>query len=256
MILVRLFIILLCQLLASTAVLGEPCKGYYEDFNGDSGWVADRARPLFENNGTGKSIATQGYDLWSIDHYHAPPDGPGYLHILMWLPTGNYDQFYPVFYGQQKPPFIKANCSTNLTSATLRFKYRAVIKNPGPANIYLWVQAVKGDAGINYRLRKPVPVSPEWRVEEIRLQPDPNLWVCMRGASYMPMYTKGCEFSIGELLKDVNRNILFVLFPLALSDEVAQKSSLKQRPMQHFTVDREALPSGYLEIDWITIDYK
>jgi hypothetical protein len=108
---------------------------------------------------------------------------------------------------------------------------------------------------------QPLRVEREWTEQTIVLSPDPKQWTCM-GARWDKVDEYGCD-DIAVLLKDVNLDIMFVLFPLKVvptHTEIA-KDMHRMRPGRDFPgypsydVEQKYLPRGVILFDSVRIDY-
>lgn len=246
----------------SQNVLSASSDGpYLETFDGGTGgWLANRYDPLPVWDG-----AAYCYSPWYLDSNHAPP-GAGYLHLLMYLYT---DKALPQDHlGKRGNHFIEQNKSTNLTNAKLSVRLRGQVDLQG-SQLLLLVQARAKGTTSNYVLsQQPLEVTPKWGERTLNLVPDGKQWKCL-GSRWDLKDRYGCT-DIETVLRDVNVDIIFVLFPLKVipAGNVKEPDRLHPSPghgvvppgvkFPHFKtyeVKREFLPKGIVMFDWVRIDY-
>jgi len=226
-------------------------RTYFESFdNGCGGWLSDRGYRLNIWDGVAHCFGP-----WYLDSWHAPP-GAGYLNLLMWIHTdaGRLKDYYPGYPGNR---FVDGGYSKDLTNAKLTVRLRGQMDMQG-AQLLVLVQAIQAEQmRANYVLTaQPFEVTPQYSEQTITLTPDPNQWVCMGARhdrkKYGPEY--GCS-SIGEVLGNVDVDIIFVLFPLNVVpvENIADKHRL--RPCVDYHVEQKFLPKGLIMFDWVKIEY-
>jgi len=250
---------LLVLLLAGLAVLdaaGQSREPYGENFdNGPGGWLANRYDPLPILDGT-----VYCYSPWYLDSHHAPP-GAGYLHMLMYLYTSGK------YVGPDRQShlagnrFIEQNKSTDLTNARLTVRLRGDVDLQG-SKLLLLVQGKTPKTMANFVLSgQPLRIEREWTEQTLVLSPDPGQWTCL-GARWDKTDQYGCD-DITVLLKDVNFDIMFVLFPLKVvpTHPETVKDMHRMRPGQDYPgypsyeVEQRYLPRGVIMFDSVRIDY-
>jgi hypothetical protein len=235
---------------------------YTETFDtGSGGWIADLRSPLPVWDGVAYC-----HSPWSVDANHAPP-GAGYLHLLMYLLTRQHDA---ARHGPNR--FVDGGFSTDLTHARLTVRLRGHLDLAGPlcnnhvpvpqpdlggARLVLLVQArVEGPprTTTNFVLTgQPLRVTPDWSEQTVHLTPDPEQWTCLGGRhDVTELYGYG---DIGEVLSDVNVDIIFVLFPLTIVP-VGEVDDIDRRwAAKDYDVDMAYLPKGLIMFDTVQIDY-
>jgi hypothetical protein len=237
-------------LAAAGAALPAAAKDvYFEDFtDGPGGWVANRFEPLPVFDG-----AAYCFGPWYLDSHHAPP-GAGYLHMLMWLHTKQ--ETLPAGLPNR---FIDAKKSTDMTNAALSVRLRGEIDLQG-AQLLLLAQGRTAKTTANFVLSgQPFRVTRDWSVQTVKLSPDPSQWTCM-GARESMQRVYGCD-DISLVLKDLNVDLIFVLFPLKVVPIGDVKEPHKLRAGQGFPnepsyqVQEKYLPKGIVMFDWVKIDY-
>ncbi len=243
----------LCLSSGATAQSREP---YYEDFDrGPGGWLANRYDPLPIFDGVAYCFGP-----WYLDSHHAPP-GAGYLHMLMYLYTSAKNVSPDRKSHLQGNRFIEQGKSTDLTNARLTVRLRGEIDLQG-AELVLLVQGKTAKTTANFVLTgQPLRVEHDWTEQTLHLAPDPRQWTCL-GARWDKVQDYGCD-DIAAVLKDVNWDIMFVLFPLKIVPTHPElvKDMHKMRPGQDYPgypsyeVEQKYLPKGIIMIDWVRIDY-
>lgn len=240
---------------------------YTETFDdGPGGWVADLRSPLPVWDGVAYC-----YSPWSVDANHAPP-GAGYLHLLMYLPTHGEAPVHPGAGQQKRNRFVEGGYGTDLTNAKLTVRLRGTTDLAGPlcndhtpepqpglcgAQLLLLVQAkVEGPPKTtpNFILTgQPFNITPEWSEQTVQLAPDPDDWTCL-GTRHdrADVYGYG---DISEVLRDVNVDIIFVLFPLKISPLGKVEDLHRQWAARDYKVDMQYLPKGLVMFDTVEIEY-
>lgn len=237
-------------------VSGQNREAYGENFeNGAGGWLSNRYEPLPILDGVAYC-----YSPWYLDSHHAPP-GAGYLHMLMYLYTRGDLVGADRKSHLQGNRFIEQNKSTDLTNARLTVRLRGDIDLQG-SNLVLLIQGKTPKTMANFVLTgQPLRVEREWTEQSIVLSPDPNQWTCL-GARWDKVDQYGCD-DIAVLLKDVNFDIMFVLFPLKVVPTHPElvKDMHRMRPGQDYPgypsyeVEQKYLPRGVIMFDSVRIDY-
>ncbi|MDA1143137.1 MAG: hypothetical protein O3B01_31640 [Planctomycetota bacterium] len=237
-------------------------KTYIETFDeGPGGWVADLRSPLPVWDGVAYCVSP-----WSVDANHAPP-GAGYLHLLMYLLTD----------GSRLGPgagnrFVEGGYSRDLTNAELTVRLRGSMDLSGPlcnyhrpipspdlggAQLLLLVQShVEGPPKTtpNFILTgQPFEITPEWSEQTVKLDPDPDQWTCL-GSRHDMVHQYGYG-DIGEVLSDVNVDIIFILFPLKIVPIGKVDDIDHQWANKDYKVDMEFLPKGLVMFDTVKIAY-
>lgn len=242
-------------LIASLAVAGvlwaQSREPYIENFdNGPGGWVANRYHSLPIWDG-----AAYCFGPWYLDSHHAPP-GAGYLHMLMYLYT-KANRGKPGVGGDNR--FAERNQSTDLTNAKLTVRLRGDIDLQG-AQLLLLAQASTQGTTANFVLSgKPFHITHDWTEQTIQLEPDPKQWTCL-GARESMKHRYGCA-DIAAVLKDVNVDLIFVLFPLKVVPVGEVKEPHRVRAGQDYPdepsyeVQQKYLPKGIVMFDSVRIDY-
>ena len=189
---------------------------------------------------------------WWIDYNHAPP-GAGYLHMLFCLTTkGPLGEQIQEIAGPNK--FIQGGYSRNLENAEIRVRIRGEMKMRGAQVVFL-VQAGSGGITAPWALTsQPIAIEQELQEQVLHLTPDESAWTCLRGRHDRQDYY--AEFPLITCLRDVNCNLMLILFPLdiqPIGDPGGDPHLL--RPERDYPVWRSALPEGRLELDTFEIRY-
>jgi hypothetical protein len=200
---------------------------------------------------------------WWVDPNHAPP-GAGYLHLLAFLLTSSQpagatpapggpsgDGYRPVRAAPNR--FVAGGYSRDLTNARVTIRVRGAVALRG-AELVLLAQADLPGTRANYILTgQPFRVSSQWSDQTATLAPDPAQWVCL-GARRDLTHVYGCG-EIGDVLRDVNVDIILVLFPLRIVPLGRVDDLHGRRTHRDYAVDYRHLPEGEIQIDTIRIEY-
>jgi hypothetical protein len=242
--------------LLTVGAAGQSREPYGENFdNGAGGWLANRYDPLPVIDGVAYCTSP-----WYLDSHHAPP-GAGYLHMLMYLYTSDRNVSADRKAHLQGNRFIEQNKSTDLTNARLSVRLRGEVDLQG-ARLLLLIQGKTAKTTPNFVLSgQPLQVGHDWAEQTLVLSPDPKQWTCL-GARWDKVDQYGCD-DIATLLKDVNFDIMFVLFPLKVVPTHPElvKDMHKMRPGQDYPdypsyeVEQKYLPKGVIMFDSVRIDY-
>jgi hypothetical protein len=185
---------------------------------------------------------------WWVDYNHAPP-GAGYLHLLIFLHTRA--GLVPELGGPNR--FVRAGQSRDLTNARLTVRLRGEVDLRG-AEMLLLAQADVPGTRTNFVLTgQPFRITPEWSEQTVTLVPDPDQWLCL-GSRHDRTATYGYG-DIADVLRDLNVDIIFVLFPLTIVPvgEVADLHFLQAGV--DYEVDARYLPQGEVQFDTVRIEY-
>ncbi len=225
---------------------------YVETFDdGPGGWISGvpaRNRPLDRLPTEVENGALLCRGPWWIDYNHAPPGG-GYLHLLGYMHT------HPSFLSDYEKPnrFIDGGYSRDFTNARLTVRVRGEIDFQG-SELVLLAQADVPGTRTNYVLTgQSIAVTPEWSETTLVLSLDPSEWQCL-GTRWdrTEMYGYG---EIRDVLADLNCDIIFVLFPLDVVPLEPIEDMHHPMAGRDYEVDRSRLPTGWLEIDTVRLEY-
>lgn len=240
----------LCFLLPSLA-MAQVRTPYVESFDrGPGGWLANRYHPLPIFDGVAYCFGP-----WFLDSNHASP-GAGYLHLLMYLIT------HPEKVNRKlglPNRFVDGGFSRNLTNARLSLRLRGEMDLQG-SQLVLLAQGKTPKTTANFVLSgQPFRIAHEWSDQTITLAPDPSQWTCLGSRESMKKLY-GCD-DIATMLKDVNIDLILVLFPLKVVPVKPVAEPHKLRAGQDFPeeasydVQMKYLPKGVLMVDSVRIDY-
>jgi hypothetical protein len=228
---------------------------YIESFNhGPGGWLG------WESNAAGArgleihdSMAVSRSPWW-IDYNHAPP-GAGYLQILFSLHTRENTRF-PAQYRELggDNSFISHHYPTDFRNANVSLRLKGQLEMRG-ASMVMLVQAKVGSIYACHALvGQPLKVLPEWSEQTLRLESDPAQWKCL-GARHDRTDFYGWA-DVADVLRDVNCNILFVLFPLdVVPIEPILSNPHLLKAGEDYPVDRSKLPEGNVMLDEVRIEF-
>ena len=201
---------------------------------------------------------------WWVDSNHAPP-GAGYLHLLAFLLTkGEHvpDMGWP-------NRFVEGGFSRDLRGARLTLRLRGDVDLRGAELVLLAQAAVPGTTANLVLTGQPIPITPDWRDRMIELSTDPSQWTCLGARHDLEEYY-GCA-EPHDVLRDVNIDLILVLFPLRIVPTTPVEDIHLGRPHHRLTheplrsgtrprdpgyeVDWSTLPEGRIEFDTIRIEY-
>lgn len=242
-------------------------RTYIETFDdGAGGWVADLRSVLPVWDGVAYC-----YSPWSVDANHAPP-GAGYLHLLMYLVTHpkSLSDLDAGRHGVNR--FVENGYSTDLTNAKFTVRLRGTMDLAGPlcnnhrpalqpdlggAQLLILIQAqVEGPprTTANFILTgQPFEIAPDWSEQTVQLVPDPEQWTCL-GARHDMTQVYGYA-DIAQVLRDVNVDIIFVLFPLTIVPMGEVEDIHRQWAAKDYKVDMQYLPKGLVMFDTVQVEY-
>lgn len=234
-------------------------RTYVETFDdgpgGWLGWIGGGGGPVALERTPG-SVGTRS--PWGVDFNHAPP-GAGYLHLLLVLMTSPATARRPALVqagGANR--FVDGGFSRNLTNARLTLRLKGDLERRG-ARMLLLAQARVAARNVQSNhvlLAQPCEVTPEWSEQTIVLEPDPAQWVPMG------VRTEGADCSIygnapiAEVLRDVNIDLIFVLFPLhVIPAAPIEGDPHALRAGKDYPVRRDRLPEGEIRLDEVRIEW-
>jgi len=241
-------------------------KTYIETFNnGPSGWLSweNPLQPVRPEIRDGALISRSP---WGVDANHAPP-GAGYLHLLFILLTS----YPPGFSGTYKEVsdacgpnrFIEGEFSRNLTNAKIHARLKGEVNLRGAQLVLLAQGNIAWDKEgtldwakpnvVNQVLTaQPFQITPDWSEQTITLVPDQKQWTQL-GSHEDAGYGRG---PIEDLLRDVNFDLIFILFPLDVRPlQPVPGDYHRLRPGRDYEADRSRLPEGYVMLDEVRIEY-
>ena len=241
-------------------------KTYIETFdNGPSGWLSWE-RPLKPVRPEIRNSAIISRSPWGVDANHAPPGG-GYLHLLFILLTNHppgFSGIYKEVADACRPNrFIEGGFSRDMRNAKVHVRLKGEVNLRGSQLVLLAQGNIAKDMDgkldwsksntVNQVLTaQPFQITPEWSDQTITLVPDQKQWTQL-GGRYDSGYQEG---PIEDLLRDVNYDLIFILFPL----DVRPLQPINGDPHilcagRDYEIDRSRLPEGYVMVDEVRIEY-
>jgi len=240
--------------MASPSVATTYRETFDQGAGGWIGWDEKGAAPLEARDG-----AVISRSPWWVDYNHAPPGG-GYLHILFALYTarhGKVPEINRTLGGTNR--FIGGGYSTDLTNTRFTFRIKGELNSRG-ARLVLLVQGdISPDPAkpfwINQVLTgQTIGLTPQWSEQTIQLVPDQKQWTNL-GSRHDRRDWYG-QAPIADLLRNVNGDIIVVLFPLDVRPlRPLRGDSDTPRAGLDYEVDRSRLPEGWVMLDDVTIDF-
>lgn len=221
---------------------------YVETFDdGSGGWLCwSKPNTNFEPEVRDSVLPIRS--PWGVDPNHAPP-GKGYLTLLAYILT-RADRMRKDMGRPNR--FVEGGYSRDLTNARLTVRLRGEVDLKGSRMILLAQADAAGTTPNMVLTEQPFEITREWSEQTITLAPDPEQWICLGGRHNAPHY--GCG-PIGEVLRDVNLDIIFILFPLTIVPTTPVDDIHLGRPHNDYEADQAYLPQGWLEIDTVRIEY-
>lgn len=236
-------------------------KQYIETFDeGPGGWFCfDREHangPVSPEISKGAIVSRSP---WWVDPNHAPP-GAGYLHLLFVLymvrALADLKEIRRVSWPNR---FVEGGYPTDLRNAKLHLRIRGEVDLRGAQLVLLAQSDISKDPGhpnwVNQVLSsQPVKITPKWSQQTLCLTTDPRKWTPLGGRhDSVGFYGKG---PIEEVLRNMNGDIIFVLFPL----DVVPSQPIEGDPhilsaYTDYKPDRSRLPEGYVMMDEVRIEY-
>ena len=230
-----------------------PGKTYIETFeDGPGGWLG------WDGNGAQRLEIIDGAAVsrgpWWVDSNHAPPGG-GYLHLLYCLYThpkfSNMESHLAAGGGNR---FVDAGFPTDFTHAKMTLRLKGEMDWKG-SSLVLLAQAGVGDIYVNSVLMaQSFDVTSNWSEQTISLDPDPQQWKCL-GSRHDRTDTYGWG-EIGDVLRDLNCDIILVLHPLdVVPAEPIDGDPHRLRAGAEYEIDGARLPAGHVWLDEVRIEF-
>ncbi|MBL9216355.1 MAG: hypothetical protein JNG83_12835 [Opitutaceae bacterium] len=229
---------------------------YHETFReGPGGWIGWRGQTdgAYRLETDGKALVSRS--PWWVDYNHAPPGG-GYLHLLYVLHT---------FHGEGFPEKVKQLGGVNrfvldghprdFTHARVSLRWKGEIDLKG-ARCSLLVQSKVRGTYINLVFRRQCfDLTPDWSWQTLTLDPDPQSWTPL-GSRFDRLERYG-DAPVSEVLKDVNGDIIIVLFPLTVQPAGnIDGDPHRLRAGEDYPVRTDLLPSGHVVLDEVRIEFR
>ena len=116
-------------------------------------------------------------------------------------------------------------------------------------------QAKCGGKYVNYVLTgQPISITPHWSRQSVRLVDDPDKWPCL-GSRHDRHATYG-EGPIGDVLADLNGDIILVLFPLDVRPlQPPDGDPHLLRAGEQYRADPQYLPRGQVLLQSVEIEF-
>ncbi len=244
-------------LLASTAPGSSP-RPYVETFSdGPGGWLGwggqgGQGADVLRLEIVDGAVVSRG--PWWVDYNHAPPGG-GYLHLLFALHTFQGERFpekLKVAGGPNR--FVLGGFPRDFTNARIHLRLRGQLDLKGAACALLVQSEVRGKyVNMVYHGQTFRP-GPDWEWQTITLAPEPKLWTPL-GSRFDRLERYG-DAPIADVLKDVNGDIILVLFPLNIkpAGQIAGDPH-RLRAGEEYPVQTDLLPSGHVLVDEVRIEF-
>jgi hypothetical protein len=257
------------------------------------GWVGNQEGPKpLEHLPAEDGGAVLSRSPWWIDYNHAPNPiglGAGYLHMVYsYSTTGPIPELYAEVGGgrgggEHTNAFVAGEFPTDFTDATITVRVRGEVANMNGAQLVLLVQGMVDGICSGYLLTgQPIAVTPEYQEVQIVCSADPSDWTPL-GSRHDRTETYGVK-PFRRLLASVDVNFMFVMFPLDVqpvsalypppvglkvpaggrdpalgySAEEADMDGLGPsllRPERDYPVRRELLPTGYVLLSRVQVDF-
>lgn len=228
---------------------------------------------------------------WWIDYNHAPNPvgrGAGYLHMVYsYSTTGPIPELYAEVGGgpgggEHTNSFVSGGYPTDFTDAIMTVRVRGDLINTNGASLVLLLQGMVDGICTGYLLTgRPIPVTPDYQDVRICLTSDPSAWTPL-GSRHDRTATYGVK-PFERLLACVDVNFMFVMFPLDVRPIPAlfpppvgfqpepggrdpsfgydepetdpDRGPHLLRPERDYAVRRELLPSGFVLLSRVQIDF-
>jgi len=189
---------------------------------------------------------------WWIDYNHAPP-GAGYLHMLFCLNLrGPFSDFHKDVAGENA--FASKRYPLDFRNAQITVRLCGELERRG-AQLLLLIQGRVGETISGWLLTgQPIEVTKDWSERTVTAVDDESQWTCI-GARHDrgDYYT---QHPLKTVLRDVNVNIMLVLFPLVIRPMGQIPGDSHQlRAGRDYPVWTSNLPEGYVQLDTVKIEY-
>jgi hypothetical protein len=225
---------------------------YEEDFNdgpgGWYGWGFKGAERLAIVDGAAVSRSP-----WWVDINHAPP-GAGYLHLLYVLNTSPTDSTQEI---ADTNRFQAGGFPCDFTNARITVRVRGNVAERGADMVLL----AQGDVTEPRKTRvnsvltgQPIRITRDWSEQTIVCAPDNGQWTPLGSRhNRTDLYGWG---PVAPLLRSLNLDIIFVLFPLDVRPVEPVTGDIHVlRADGDYKADRRFLPEGEVWMDWIRIEF-
>lgn len=225
---------------------------YEETFDdGPGGWFGYLSNALGPKPLEIRDSCAVSRSPWWIDYNHAPP-GAGYMHLLyLLLTSGAAGEHQREVAGENR--FVAGGFGTDFTDARVTVTLRGELLARG-TSLYLLCQGYHDGICTGWLLTgQPLQVTEQSTQQSVRCVADEQQWTCLGSRHDRSDYYG--RTPLQRVLRDVNADILLVLFPL----DVAPMGPLggdphQLRPERDYSVWRSRLPEGYVMLDSIRIE--
>jgi len=230
-----------------------PKQVYVETFDsGLGGWTGYEKHGVLRKLEIKDGVVT-ARSPFMLDANHAPP-GAGYLNILAFLLTTENPEataFVTPYGGKNN--FVAGGYPTDFTNARITFRMKGEIDFKG-SQLVLLAQSKLADTTANAVLTgQPIKVTKEWSDQTITLVPDEKQWTPLGGRwNKVKHYGYG---PIKDILRDLNHDIILVLFPVNVVPVPPIEDMHNGVPGRDYDYDRTKMPTGYLSIDTVTVEF-
>lgn len=229
-------------------------KKYIERFDdGPGGWYGfiDNFKGMYRLPVKDSTIHCFG--PWWVDYNHAPPDGAGYLNLLMGLNfKGPLNEAHREMGGTNR--FIQGGYPTNLTNAKIILRIKGELDLQGAQLCWL-VQGIQEGICSGWVLTgQPMEVTKNWSEQIVTASPDTKQWTAL-GSRHDRTDTYGV-IDLETILADVNCNIYLILFPVnAVPKGPIESDPHLLRAGYDYPLWQTKLPDGYVIVDTVTIEF-
>lgn len=151
--------------------------------------------------------------------------------------------------------FIEGDFPTDFTGAEITFRVKGELETRGAQFLLLVQGSVDGLTSGWALTGSPFTVQKEWTEQTIVAVPDESQWTCL-GARHDRAKSYG-RIPLESILKNVNGNILLILFPLdVLPMGPLSGDPDRLRAGRDYPVWTGRLPEGYIVLDEICIKFR
>lgn len=227
---------------------------YVETFDdGAGGWLSCKGNGL---DGVVAPEVTDGAIVsrspWWIDYNHAGPGG-GHLNLPFGLLTTR-EGYAPHAAKGGVNRFVEGGYPLDWTHARITVRLRGEVDLKG-TQLLLLIQSKVGEKWVNCVLTgQPLSVTPEWSEQTLTLHPDPAQWRCI--GSHVSRADRYGWGEAADVLRDLNGDIIFVLFPVDVVPAQPVAGNLHHlRAGEDYEVERSRLPEGYVMMDTIRVEF-
>ncbi|MFO1007515.1 MAG: hypothetical protein U0929_16250 [Planctomycetaceae bacterium] len=226
---------------------------YHESFDhGPGGWFGWASNAIGPKELETRDGVLLSRSPWWIDYNHAPP-GAGYMHLIaMMLTKGPFSEHQREVAGENR--FVQGGFGFDFTNARITLRLKGELLSRG-AKFCLLIQSIQNGLCSGWILTgQPFEVTEDWTEQTVVAVPDASQWTCLGGRHDRLDYYG--QIDLPQVLRQVNTNILLVLFPLNIVPMGPIEDDLHLlRPEKDYPVWRSELPEGYVLIDDVEIEF-